>query len=84
MYILLVDDVSWLPVAVKWARVNRPMPSNTIGVPSNEQISSPVTLGDHRIVAANTENNKKEENDLVEYIFWLLQWEIGKEHLTKL
>lgn len=36
---------------LKWARNSKIKPSNTIGVPSKEQINSPVTFGDHKIEA---------------------------------
>lgn len=38
---------------LKWAWNSRARPSITIGVPSSEQINSPVIFGDHVIVAAN-------------------------------
>lgn len=66
VYILLVDDESWPAVAEKWARVNRPMPSNTIGVPNKEQMSSPVTLGDHRISAVIDKcKEKRKKNGII-------------------
>ena len=36
---------------------NNPIPKNTIGVPNSEQISSPVTSGDHIITAKNKKKN---------------------------
>lgn len=39
--------------SLKCARHNRARPKNTIGVPSNEQISSPVTSGDHTMKAVD-------------------------------
>lgn len=50
VYILLADVAS-VPMVRKWARESSPRPSSTMGVPSSEQISSPVTFGDHKMVA---------------------------------
>lgn len=49
VYRLLVDIDS--AAVLKWDRNSNNNPRKTIGVPSNEQINSPVTFGDHKIVA---------------------------------
>lgn len=58
-------------MAKKWARVSNPMPSKTIGVPNNEQINSPVTFGDHKMVAV-MKRKKRKRKFKYKFIFSLL------------
>lgn len=59
VYRLVDGNVKIGILKLKWARNSRIKPSNTIGVPSIEHINSPVTFGDHKIVAAKEQRTEK-------------------------
>lgn len=48
----------------KWARHRRASPRKTIGVPRREQISSPVTSGDHVMNAEKVKNGHRSKKAL--------------------